>query len=98
MFLCCVDIKEYKYIHWSLGDIFLVRSRHHLILEAAKNLPKHIFELCRWVVPTSQSITEEEEVLNNPTRVQTDHQTHASERRLLFLVVSNVPGIQQVIY
>ena len=31
-------------------------------------------------------------MFNNPARIETDHQAHASERRLLFLIVTDVPG------
>ena len=78
----------------TIGPHLSSQVQAHLILEAPKNLLKHVFELSGGVGPARHSVAEEEEVLNNPTRIQTDHQTHASKCRLLFFVVSNVPGIK----
>lgn len=46
-------------------------------------------EVIPWAIPRSNSITEEHEVLQDTTWVDTDHRTNPTEGRVLLLIVSN---------
>ena len=63
----------------------------YLIFKAPQDLYEHVLQVCRRICPTSNGVTEEDEVGNHPGRIQTDHQAHALEGRLLLLVVSDIP-------
>ena len=63
----------------------------YLIFEAPQDLFEHVLQFNRRICPASNSVTEEDEVGNHPGRIQTNHQAHAFEGGLLFLVVSDIP-------
>ena len=54
------------------------------------NLVKHFLEVITRIDPWGDRITEEDEVLHHPLGVVRDHGAHATERRVLLLVVPNV--------
>ena len=53
-------------------------------------LVEHILQVRFGVHPRRNCITKEDEILHNPSRVDANHQTHATERRILLLIVTNV--------
>lgn len=51
---------------------------------------KHMLQVSFRTVPTSNSITEKYEILNDATRINAYHATDASKSWILFLIISNV--------
>ena len=52
---------------------------------------EHLLEVLLGVDPAGDGVTEEDEVRDDAARVQGDHVAHAAERRVLLLVVTDVP-------
>ena len=63
----------------------------YLIFEAPKDLFEHVLQVNRGICPTSNGVTEEDEVGNHPGRIQADHQAHALEGGQLLFIVSDIP-------
>lgn len=54
-------------------------------------LIKHMLQVRFWINPWCDSITKKNEILNDSTRIYTDHAANATECRILFFIISNVP-------
>ena len=58
--------------------------------ECRTHAVEHLLEVGLGVDPAGDGVTEEDEVGDDAVGVQRDHVTHAAERRVLLLVVSDV--------
>ena len=51
---------------------------------------EHVLEVCLGMDPGSDSIAEEDEILDNSGWVHSNHETHTPEGRILLLIVTDV--------
>ena len=57
---------------------------------ADAHLTEHILEVFLGIHPWGYGITEEDEILNHPIGIHTDHVTHPTERRVLLVIVTDI--------
>merc|ERR1719319_1163897 len=63
----------------------------HLVLETVKDFPEHVLQIGLWVEPAGHGVTEEDEVRHHASGVRRDHLAHPAERRVLLVVVTDIP-------